>query len=221
MDDEQRADLGHALSRARTTAVVDETLSELALDDVPMPSPLGMFLPDAVSVGSASKAYWGGLRIGWLRAPSERVGAMISSRLSLDLGAPLLEQLVLTDLMQRREELLSHRRAQVRASRAALVCAVHERLPAWRFVQPAGGLALWCELPEPLSSALTTAAERQHVLLASGSSFAPEGGLERYIRLPYTRPVNELNEAVARLAVAWEDAKRHRTANAGRSPLVA
>lgn len=111
--------------------------------------------------------------------------------------------------------------AQVRASRAALVCAVHERLPAWRFVQPAGGLALWCELPEPLSSALTTAAERQPVLLASGSSFAPEGGLERYIRLPYTRPVEELDEAVTRLAVAWEDAKRHRTANAGRSPLVA
>lgn len=221
MDDEQRADIGHALSRARTTAVIDETLSELALDDVPMPSPLGMFVPDALSVGSASKAYWGGLRIGWLRAPSERVGAMISSRLSLDLGAPLLEQLVLTDLMQRREELLSHRRAQVRASRAALVSAVHERLPAWRFVQPVGGLALWCELPEPLSSALTTAAERQHVLLASGSSFAPEGGLERYIRLPYTRPVDELDEAVARLAVAWEDAKRHRTANAARSPLVA
>jgi len=221
MDDEQRAHLGRALAQARTAAVIDETLAELAVDDVVMPSPLGAYVPDAVSVGSASKAFWGGLRIGWLRAPRERVGALVSSRLSLDLGAPLLEQLVLTQLLQRREEMLSHRREEVRASRGALAGALHTRLPEWRFVQPAGGLALWCELPEPLSSALTAAAEGQRVLLASGPSFAPEGGLERYIRLPYTRSVDELEEAVTRLVVAWEDAKQRRTANAGRSPLVA
>lgn len=224
MHEEQRARLGHALTRARTVTIVDETLAELALDEVDeaaMPAPFATFTPDAVSVGSASKAYWGGLRIGWLRAPSARVGALVSSRLSLDLGVPLLEQLVLTEVMQSREQLLAARREQVRASRSALVAAVRARLPEWGFVEPAGGLALWCELPEPLSSALTTAAEREHVLLASGASFAPEGGLERYIRLPYTRPPEELDEAMARLAVAWEDAKRHRTATAGRSPLVA
>lgn len=221
MGDEQRARLGHALTRSRTTAVVDETLVEMAVDDIRMPTPLAVFAADSVSVGSASKAFWGGLRIGWLRAPGELVGALVSSRLSLDLGAPLVEQLVLTELLRGREELLSHRRAQVGASRAALVSALRERLPDWRFVQPAGGLALWCELPEPLSSALTSAAERQHVLLASGPSFAPEGGLERYIRLPYTRSPEELDEAVTRLVVAWEDARRNRTAGAGRSPLVA
>lgn len=221
MGDEQRAPLGHALTRNRTTAVIDETLVEMAVDDVTMPAPLAASVADSVSIGSASKAFWGGLRIGWLRAPEQMVGALISSRLSLDLGAPLVEQLVLTELLRHREVLLSHRRAHVRASRDVLVSAVNERLPEWRFVQPKGGLALWCELPEPLSSALATAAERQHVLLASGPSFAPEGGLERYIRLPYTRSPEELDEAVTRLVVAWEDAKQHRTASAGRSPLVA
>jgi DNA-binding transcriptional MocR family regulator len=88
-------------------------------------------------------------------------------------------------------------------------------------VPPRGGLALWCELPEPLSSALATAAERQGVRLAPGPAFAPEGGLESFIRLPYTKQAEELDVAVQRLAVAWEDAKRHRTATAGRSPLVA
>ena len=174
-----------------------------------------------MSVGSASKAYWGGLRIGWLRAPADRVGALVSARLSLDLGAPLLEQLALTALLERHHEVTAARREQVRTSRAALVAALADRLPDWRFTPPQGGLALWCELPAPLSSALTAAAERQHVLLASGASFAPEGGLERYLRLPYTRSPEDLTEAVARLAVAWQDAQRHRTTPGRRDPLVA
>ena len=221
MDDEQRARVAHALDRGRAVAVVDETLAEMAVDDVTMPAPFGAHASDAVSVGSASKAYWGGLRIGWLRAPADRVGALVSARLSLDLGAPLLEQLALTALLERHQEVTAARREQVRTSRAALVAALADRLPDWRFTPPQGGLALWCELPAPLSSALTAAAERQHVLLASGASFAPEGGLERYLRLPYTRSPEDLTEAVARLAVAWQDAQRHRTTPGRRDPLVA
>lgn len=221
LDAAGRAELGDALARTRTVAVVDETLAEMALDDVEMPAPFAAFAPDTVSVGSSSKSFWGGLRIGWLRAPDEQIGAFVSARLSLDLGAPLLEQLVLTDLLSRRAEIAAARREQVRASRAALVAALRADLPEWRFVEPAGGLALWCELPEPLSSALATAAAREQVHLASGASFAPEGGLERYIRLPYTRPPEELEEAVGRLVVAWQDARRQRTSAGSRSPLVA
>ena len=57
------------------------------------------YLPDAVSVGSLSKPFWGGLRIGWIRVPADRMDAFFQARLSLDLGAPLLEQLVATDLL--------------------------------------------------------------------------------------------------------------------------
>ncbi|HSE71152.1 MAG TPA: PLP-dependent aminotransferase family protein [Nocardioidaceae bacterium] len=221
MPAEQRAELGTALTRARTTAVVDETLVEMALDDVELPPPMASFADDCVSIGSASKAFWGGLRIGWLRAPLERVGALVSARLSMDLGAPLLEQLVLVDLLTRREEVLRHRREQLLVSRTALTSALEDRLPEWTFHLPAGGLALWCELPEPLSSALTAAAEQHRLLLAAGPSFAPEGGLERFLRIPYTRPAEELTEAVARLALAWDEAQDRRTTAPARSPLVA
>jgi DNA-binding transcriptional MocR family regulator len=221
MSEEQREELGAAFTRARTVAVVDETLTEMAVDDVAMPRPMAAFAADTVSVGSASKAFWGGLRIGWMRAPSERVGALVSSRLSLDLGAPLFEQLVLSQLLQQRQDVLEHRREQLRRSRSALAGALARRLPEWRFVLPSGGLALWCELPEALSSALTTSAERQGLLLAAGPSFAPEGGLERFIRLPYTQPPEVLTAAVDRLALAWDDARQQRGTSRGRPPLVA
>jgi DNA-binding transcriptional MocR family regulator len=71
--------------------------------------------------------------------------------------------------------------------------------------RPAGGLNLWCELPEALSSALLPKAARHDVLLASGPAFAPEGGLDRFVRLPYTLPAHVLTEAITRLGEAWRE----------------
>jgi DNA-binding transcriptional MocR family regulator len=221
MEDDQRAAVGRALARTHTSAVVDETLVDLALDRDDLPAPMASHHPRTITIGSASKSYWGGLRIGWLRAPLDQVGALIESRLSLDMGAPVLEQLVLTRLLQRREEVLVHRRQEALQARESLVEAVRTRLPDWRFAVPAGGLALWCELPEALSSALVAAAEPEQVLLAPGPRFAVEGGLERYIRLPYTLAPDVLQDAVDRIAAAWEQAQRQRTAGARRAPLVA
>lgn len=228
MPDAQRTELAAALRRSRAMVVVDETLAEMALDDdAAAPLPLGAHLPDAVSVGSASKAFWGGLRIGWLRAPRDRVGDLVASRLSLDLGAPLLEQLVLTHLLAEREQVLSHHRAQLVGARDALATALGRRLPQWRFQPPAGGLALWCELPAPRSTALTVAAERHGVLLAAGPAFAAEGGLERFVRVPFTHSPDRMADAVDRLAGAWaevldrEGAGRSRAAGRRGTPLVA
>ena len=43
------------------------------------------------------------------------------------------------------------------------------------------------------------------VRLAAGPLFAPEGGLERFVRLPYTRSPEQLAEATERLARAWQE----------------
>jgi DNA-binding transcriptional MocR family regulator len=206
MDDEQRDRLAAALRAAKVLPVVDETMAEMAIDDVAMPLPFAQHAPGTISIGSASKAFWGGLRIGWVRVPQPRMAALVTARLSLDLGAPVLEQLALTHLMAERERILAIRREQLAASRAALVSALATRLPSWRFRVPAGGLCLWCELPRPVSSAMTLAAAGQGVQLAAGPLFAPEVGLERYLRLPFTQSPAVLEEAVDRLAAAWDQA---------------
>ena len=40
------------------------------------------------------------------------------------------------------------------------------------------------------------------VRVVPGSVFSPHGGLERWLRVPYTQPVDVLGEAVRRLAAA-------------------
>ena len=220
MDDEQRTALATALRSSGTLPIVDETMVELAIDEVPMPAPFAAHLADTVSLGSASKAYWGGLRIGWIRVPRSRMGALVTARLSLDLGAPLVEQLALVHLMARREQVLDIRRPQLAESRSALVSALADRLPSWCFRLPAGGLSLWCELPRPVSSAMTAAAERHGVHLAAGPLFAPEGGLERFVRLPFTQSPGTLVEAVDLLAAAWDEGVRAGRRTPRRDPAL-
>ncbi len=206
MTDENRAQLAMALKRSRTTAIVDESMVALALDGQEMPAPFASYSPTAISVGSLSKPFWGGLRLGWLRLPPDQLDTFFRARLSLDLGCAVLEQLVGVDLLGDSEHLLEHRRAQLRTSRDGALRAVATHLPDWRVARPSGGLNLWCELPRALSSALVPHAAGHGVQLAPGPAFAPEGGLDRFVRIPYTQPHHVLTEAVARLADAWREA---------------
>ena len=57
-------------------------------------------------------------------------------------------------------------------------------------------------------------------MLASGPQFAVEGGLERWLRLPFTHPPEVLVDAVDRLARAWESAAADRS-HAGGPPRAA
>lgn len=205
MDVPTRERLGAVLARWRTPVVVDETLVELdlAADPVDGPPPLAAFAGEgAITVGSSSKSYWGGLRIGWLRADEELIGRLTTARVSLDLGSPVLEQLVLAELLGDDGTLLRRRREQTRTARDTLVEALGRHLPDWTARVPDGGLSLWCRLPEPMSSRLSVAAVNHGVQLAPASRFAAHGGLERWLRLPFAQHPERLVEAVRRLSLA-------------------
>ena len=203
--DEARRLVADELDRSRTTAIIDESMLDVALDDDPLPRPFAAYAADTITLGSMSKGYWGGLRVGWVRAPRERMDALIGARLSLDLGTPVFEQLVAIELLRTSTETLEHRRTTLRASRDAALEALTEHLPDWRISHPRGGLSLWCELPESGASALAREATRHGVLLTPGPAFAPEGGMDRYLRVPYALPPGTMREAVARIAVAWRE----------------
>jgi DNA-binding transcriptional MocR family regulator len=117
-----------------------------------------------------------------------------------------MEQLALLALLEDPTATLEGHRARLREQRDALVVAVRKQLPEWRFRVPAGGLSLWCELPGPgrgLGIALADEAERHGVIIAPGPVFAPDGGLDRFVRIPYTRRVEDLERAVAGIVAAW------------------
>lgn len=209
MSEKERATYARALARSGATAVVDEAHHLLRLDDAPALRPFACFSKDAVTVGSASKSVWGGLRLGWIRAPHALIDRLTRARVGLDLGAPVLEQLVLTRLLNGdHDAMVALQRDRLRTQRDALAAALASTLPEWTFRMPAGGMALWLELPSAGATALSVEAERHGVLLAPGPSFAPEGGLDRYLRIPYAVDAPQLVEAVTRIAAAWAVVER-------------
>lgn len=203
----QREQYAALLRRAGTIPVVDESHQALRLDGGPMPPPFASFAPDAVTVGSVSKSLWGGLRIGWIRCPAKLTDRLVAARIAMDLGSPVLEQLVAARLLPDRAAYWGAQRERLRAQRDALAAALATRLPDWRFRIPRGGLSLWCELPAHERSGaleLTAEAERLDVAVSAGPAFALDGGLDSFVRIPYTRPEDELRTAVDRIADAWD-----------------
>lgn len=205
----QRQLCADALRAAGTRAVIDESHAALALDGQEMPPPFAAYAPDAITLGSTSKSFWGGLRVGWVRAPDAASASRLAqARVRLDLGSPVFEQLVAARLLSDPEPALDIHRAHLRRQRDALVAALRSSLPSWTFTVPGGGQMLWVRLPAAVAVDVAVAAERMGVLVAPGPVFAVSGGLGSHLRLPWTRPVDELERAVDVLRDVFENLPR-------------
>ncbi|MBB3724975.1 MocR-like transcription factor YczR [Nonomuraea dietziae] len=210
MPEGERGRVLRAAQRCGAWLVVDETLAELALDGA-APSPFACHAPSGgsgqvITIGSMSKTHWGGLRIGWLRAPSQLVTELAGQRVATDMGGSVLDQLLALVLLGRGGELLPSRLERLREQRAALVAALGEHVPQWSWRVPAGGLSLWVDLGEPVASALAERALDYGVRIEGGAYFAADPGVfEQRLRIPYTVPADVLGEAVRRLAAAVAD----------------
>ncbi|WP_123671959.1 PLP-dependent aminotransferase family protein [Curtobacterium sp. PhB172] len=188
-----------------TTVVADETMGELRIDGSPS-LPLAAADPSGASVvmiGSADKVFWGGLRIGWIRAAPALLQRLLAARPTGDLGTPVLDQLVARELVPRTAAVLEARREYLRQGRDDVVGALRARLPEWDVPSPAGGLTTWVGLGRPVSSALVLAARSEGVVLASGGVFGPDGGFERFLRVPFTMAPADRGRLVDVLERAW------------------
>jgi DNA-binding transcriptional MocR family regulator len=205
MDEFTRARVARLAGELDRYLLVDETMADLWLD-APPPPPLAAFdrAGKVVTLGSMGKSFWGGIRIGWIRAERELIATLAASRAANDMGSPILEQLAATALLEHPGEALDERRAAIREQRDHLLKLVRERLPDWKFETPPGGLSAWAELPQPVSTALAVAARDLGLRIAPGGLFGIEGAFERFVRLPYALPKTDLTEVVDRLVLAWE-----------------
>ena len=201
MDAGARRRAVRTLEGAGATVVIDETFAELNLDGVSMPAPAAAFGGErTITVGSLSKAVWGGLRVGWARADPALIHRLVTARAATDLASPLFEQIVATHTFERLEEILTERRGVIRIRRAALAAALHAHLPDWSYTVPAGGMYLWTQLPAPNATSLALAAAERDVHITPGPRFAAAGLLERHLRLPFTLAPWQLERAVRILA---------------------
>ncbi len=201
-----RERIAAAVADVNLPTIEDDTLIDLGFE-VEAPPRIATFAPAApiFNVGSLSKLYWAGLRVGWVRVPAAHAGPVGQARTLSDFGSSLPGQHIALNLLQDLPRLRQQRREAVTPARDLLAELLRLHLPEWRFTVPGGGQFLWVELPTRQTSAFTLCAARYGVRLFPGASMGVDTLPDSFLRLPFTLDPARLPEAVLRLKAAWEE----------------
>ncbi len=201
----ERERLAERVVATRVPLVEDLALAGLAWG--PLPPPVAAIIPEhpVAVIGSLSKLLWGGLRLGFVRAPEPVALRFARVKATHDLGTSVISQL-LAERILRSPDLDRHltaRNAELRARYDVLAEALHEDLPEWRWDEPAGGLSVWVQLPGPVAGSFAQLALRRGVAVATADALSVTAAHPDRIRLSFAGPPDRLREGVARLAAAW------------------
>ena len=201
----RRVALATMAEREGWTIVEDETLCDISMHDVSPPPPIAALGSGAtvLSIGSACKLFWGGLRIGWVRGEAHTISRIAPLKIVADLGTSLVGQALCAELLPLRERVRNERRAQLAVRYRTLTGALERELPSWRRNEPCGGSSLWIELPHGDSASFALEAARFGVTVAPGGVFSSAERHRRRLRLPFVLDPDVLLAGVERLAAAW------------------
>ena len=154
--------------------------------------------------GSVCKVVWPGLRLGWLRADAQVINRLRSYKAVADMFTPAIGQVLGLAVLERWDDLVAHRLADLRPAADLVVDTLRTELPEWTFASVRGGLSVWASLADQASaSAFVQHAGRHGVLIASGRQFSADDADCSNIRLPFTADQLTLAEGLRRVVEAW------------------
>lgn len=199
-DPARRRRLASMLAESPVLAVEDCCSYDLTPDGRPGRT-LADLLPDdrLVSIGTLSKLFWGGIRVGWIRTSRRRVRTLLEARKIVDLSTSVIDQLIAIRLLERADEARRERTAMLSDTRSVAEGLVHEHLPRWTWPRTGGGAALWIDTGRDVT-VLAERARRAGVLLSPGPNFSAHGSHRTHLRLPVARDRAMLDRALRTMA---------------------
>jgi DNA-binding transcriptional MocR family regulator len=165
--------------------------------------------PGVLYLGSFSKTFASGLRVGWALVPPAVRDRLVLAAESATLCPPTFNQLLVSRYLAAHDW-----RGQIktftevyRERRDAMLAALEAYLPdgfTWNI--PDGGFYVWLTVPEGVDTkAMLPRAVTARVAYASGTGFYADGFGSRQLRLSYCYPTPErITEGVRRLAGVLE-----------------
>ena len=195
------------LAEAFGLIVIDDFTSAYLAFNAHPPVPLAALGAQerVITIGSLSKVAWGGLRIGWIRAPRSLIAQLAARKVEMDLSTSPFTQALAVRLFARFDELVSLARGAAHVRLDVLEEALRRQLPSWSWTRPDGGLCLWVRLPAGDATAFSHLAADHAVIARPGPLFSADGSCRDRLRLAYGHEPALLTEAVTRLAAAWAD----------------
>jgi DNA-binding transcriptional MocR family regulator len=216
-----RRDLAALATELQIPVVEDLALAELALvRDVPLP--VAAFAKDApvLTIGSLSKLFWSGLRLGWIRGPQDLIARLSRWKALADLGSPWHTQAMALHLLSEIAAAERERRHESSTKLGLLTELLQAHLPEWTWRKPDGGLLLWAHLPAGDANELAQVARRHGVAIVPGSANSPEHRFADYVRLPFVAEPATMKEGIVRLARAWHEYQPTLAQRGGRFEVI-
>jgi DNA-binding transcriptional MocR family regulator len=203
--------------RLQVPVIEDCTHVDIWLGEEPPPPPIAACGDGPVlTIGSLSKLFWGGLRIGFIRGDEETLGRLVRLKVAADHGASMPSQLIATAALARADAARDQRRREVREALGRLEELLASHLADWSWRRPDGGLSLWPDLAGVDADALAQVALRHGVAIVPGPTCTANGGMRDRIRLPIVRDPEVMELGIERLAAAWRTLRQARRAEDAR-----
>jgi DNA-binding transcriptional MocR family regulator len=208
----RRGDVLRLCAEHRVLIVEDNPYGLLGFDGQTYPAMRATDPDNVVYLGSFSKTFAPGLRVGWALAPHAVREKLVLATESATLCPPTFTQFVVSRYLAQYDwkgQIKNYREAY-RERRDAMLAALAQHMPpGCRWTHPAGGFYVWLTVPEGLDTkAMLPRAVTQRVAYVPGTAFYAESDSSpagRLMRLSFCYPTPErITEGVRRLTVVLE-----------------
>ena len=178
-----------------------------------------------IYLGSFSKTFAPGFRVGWALAPHAVREKLVLAQESATLCPPSFSQMAISAYLKAHDwqGQVKSFREMYRERRDAMISALEDMMPAaTRWNVPDGGFYVWLTLPDGLDAkAMLPRAVTARVAYVPGTAFFADGFGSQSMRLSYCYPTPErIREGVRRLVgVIEEEMELRATFGAGGHPF--
>lgn len=208
---ERRRRFARLIGEFEIPVVEDNPYGELRFEDETPPSVRSFDTKGLVIfVGTFSKIFCPGMRIGWLAADPRFFERFVLIKQGADLHTSSISQREIAKYLELYdiEAHIAKIVALYRVRRDAMLEAMDALFPAGtKHTSPQGGLFTWVELPEHIKSIeLLKRSLELSVAFVPGDSFFPNRVVENTMRLNYSNmPEERIREGISRLARAIKE----------------
>jgi 2-aminoadipate transaminase len=196
--------------RAGLLVVEDNPYGLLGFDGDPMRALHADDPEGVVYLGTFSKTFAAGVRVGWAVAPPAIRDKLILAAESAVLCHSSFSQLTVREYLNTQpwQEQIKDFRELYRERRDATLSALSPMMPpGCSWTKPAGGFFVWLRLPDGINAkAMLPRAISSRVAYVPGTGFYADGSGGQYARLCYSLPApDRIYEGVRRLASVLEN----------------
>lgn len=200
----RRQEIASLASELGVTLVEDTVFDDVSLRRG-RSDPLAALAPEApiVTVGSLSKVFWGGLRVGWVRAPIATIDRLVGLKMMMDHGSSVASQAAALTLLDGLDVRRARMRDHLERAISVIDAALMGPLAGWEWHPPEAGLSAWMRLPLPEATRFSRFARRMGVAVVPGSATSPRGSFEDHVRISLGPSPETLAAGLVRLGEAW------------------